>query len=557
MLQVKALLAVFLMTFALAGDRYKVTVRGGDATSFLPGKPKPYDVIIVGAGLAGLSAAVYLTDQNLKVLLLEKEASLGGLAAGSTVNGISYDRGAAYFTRPYEEEQKILEHMGFGNFEDNAIHSPIDSYLWKGRFYENMWEGEKTMEALPAAFSIFQEELKTADADGKILNQPLELVSKLPKEKSLDEYFAEDWIREMPYRFAERNDEESRAIYKRFVKETGFDAKQAREKFKKVMNDVVDFLDLYGRSALGTTMKGVSALAFANFYISEIETRYTTPLGTGALAKKMQDILEGRKELATLKPLATVTAVVPEPQGVRVEFNFENTEVTAHSSYLVFAAQLKFAANIIQGFAEKRPNQVATIRGIHFTDYAVHNVFVKGHPYRATYDTWVKAEDAKDTDFTDVINSRWQDDDIRGYEGMRDFKSHPKDDEGKFAIYHQLTEEMKGKGDAHAIQIATQAVDRMVSLFNPFLKKQWGTQMEVVAVETNRWPFSIHVAPRGYFTHTVPEIRKPFGRIYFAHSNLGTPTFEEALFRGHCAANNILAKLQNRPNEPWSRCIPE
>lgn len=50
---------------------------------------------------------------------------------------------------------------------------------------------------------------------------------------------------------------------------------------------------------------------------------------------------------------------------------------------------------------------------------------VKGHPYRATYDTWTRASDYTEDDFTDVIIGRWMDPKINGYLGMRDFKKDP------------------------------------------------------------------------------------------------------------------------------------
>lgn len=39
---------------------------------------KNYDVIVVGGGLAGLSATYKLTKDNKRVLLLEKDSILGG-----------------------------------------------------------------------------------------------------------------------------------------------------------------------------------------------------------------------------------------------------------------------------------------------------------------------------------------------------------------------------------------------------------------------------------------------------------------------------------------------
>ena len=83
------------------------TVKSSSAPSLRDAKT--YDAVVVGGGLAGLSAALYLSDHGKSVLLLEKSSVLGGLAAGGTNgSGISFNRGAAYWTNAYEEEQKIL-----------------------------------------------------------------------------------------------------------------------------------------------------------------------------------------------------------------------------------------------------------------------------------------------------------------------------------------------------------------------------------------------------------------------------------------------------------------
>ncbi len=55
---------------------------------------KPYDVIIVGAGMAGLTSAAYLSKEGYSVLLLEKDKSCGGLLGGFNFKGHIVDKGA-------------------------------------------------------------------------------------------------------------------------------------------------------------------------------------------------------------------------------------------------------------------------------------------------------------------------------------------------------------------------------------------------------------------------------------------------------------------------------
>ena len=52
-----------------------------------------YDVIIVGGGIAGLTAAAYLTKDNKKVLLLEKEDKVGGLVSTFEYKEFTFDGG--------------------------------------------------------------------------------------------------------------------------------------------------------------------------------------------------------------------------------------------------------------------------------------------------------------------------------------------------------------------------------------------------------------------------------------------------------------------------------
>ncbi|MFV8377951.1 protoporphyrinogen/coproporphyrinogen oxidase [Flavobacterium sp. LB3R33] len=73
-------------------------------------KTMKQDVIIVGAGLAGLSAAVHLHRQGRKVLLLEASDRAGGRIKTDSHEGFLLDRGFQVLLTAYPETQALLNY---------------------------------------------------------------------------------------------------------------------------------------------------------------------------------------------------------------------------------------------------------------------------------------------------------------------------------------------------------------------------------------------------------------------------------------------------------------
>ena len=69
-------------------------------------------IIVVGGGLAGLSAALCAADAGMRVTLLERRHRLGGATWSFERNGIWYDNGQHVFMRCFESYRWFLERIG-------------------------------------------------------------------------------------------------------------------------------------------------------------------------------------------------------------------------------------------------------------------------------------------------------------------------------------------------------------------------------------------------------------------------------------------------------------
>ncbi len=70
---------------------------------------KSYDVIVIGAGWAGLSAAGRLRDAGLRVVVIEKGRGPGGRCATRRQDGFGFDHGAQYFTARSPAFQRVVD----------------------------------------------------------------------------------------------------------------------------------------------------------------------------------------------------------------------------------------------------------------------------------------------------------------------------------------------------------------------------------------------------------------------------------------------------------------
>jgi phytoene dehydrogenase-like protein len=71
--------------------------------------PGTADVVVVGAGLAGLSAAVRLQDAGVDATVVEAAGAVGGRVRTDVVDGFRLDRGFQLLNPAYPEAQRLLD----------------------------------------------------------------------------------------------------------------------------------------------------------------------------------------------------------------------------------------------------------------------------------------------------------------------------------------------------------------------------------------------------------------------------------------------------------------
>ncbi|MBC7596019.1 MAG: FAD-dependent oxidoreductase [Kineosporiaceae bacterium] len=84
------------------------------------------DVVVVGAGLAGLSCALHLADAGLEVRVLEASEAVGGRVRTDVVDGFRLDRGFQVLNTAYPEVERLgLNQLDLRRF-DRGMHLHVD-----------------------------------------------------------------------------------------------------------------------------------------------------------------------------------------------------------------------------------------------------------------------------------------------------------------------------------------------------------------------------------------------------------------------------------------------
>jgi 1-hydroxycarotenoid 3,4-desaturase len=88
-----------------------------------------FDVVVVGGGMGGLSAAVALGAAGKRVVLLERADAVGGKVAEVVVDGVGFDTGPSVLTLP-DVIDRVLQHAGMSVAADLPLVRPSPAFRY-------------------------------------------------------------------------------------------------------------------------------------------------------------------------------------------------------------------------------------------------------------------------------------------------------------------------------------------------------------------------------------------------------------------------------------------
>jgi phytoene dehydrogenase-like protein len=161
---------------------------------------KDYEVVIIGAGLAGLACALHLKKRDIPFVILESSDAPGGRMRTDEVEGFLLDRGFQILLTDYPEAKAMLD---YDKLELKAF-SPGALVRFAKKFHrvsDPFREPDKALETLFAPIGSLGDKMNIARLRLTLTGQTINKILKAPESSTMDSLKHQNFSQEMIDRF--------------------------------------------------------------------------------------------------------------------------------------------------------------------------------------------------------------------------------------------------------------------------------------------------------------------------------------------------------------------
>ncbi len=154
------------------------------------------DVVVVGAGLAGLACALRLQQAGVRARVLEASDGVGGRVRSDLVNGFRLDRGFQVLLTAYPETRRVLDYASL----DLRRFLPGALVRRAGRFHElsDPWRRpERAWRSLTAGVGTLADRVRMARFRRRVRQGPLDDLFRRPEASAAERLRAEGFSADM------------------------------------------------------------------------------------------------------------------------------------------------------------------------------------------------------------------------------------------------------------------------------------------------------------------------------------------------------------------------
>lgn len=312
------------------------------------------DVVVVGGGMSGLSAAVALEEHGASVVVVESEFRAGGAAVSQELGGGLAPLGSVYFVDRTDEIEHLIKRSGV-----QPVLCPPDGYNFgTGEIVRDLWSDATLDRVIPQGterdgMKRFRDLLLSLG--GSLPEYPLPEI--LTTEHAALDVSAEEWVKQFNSQI------------------------------------LLTVLNAYSRSSEGALLARTNVYCLQNFYVSELGDRYSFAGGTGALSAGVAATL---KNIETQMVAVRVTESAPY---VLIDCVNQHGKVVRYRAKKAVVAAQKFQLPYL--LPDLPEPQIQACRSLAYAPYMTLHV-VSDEPFLLpdVYDTWNLNSEFE----TDIVN---------------------------------------------------------------------------------------------------------------------------------------------------------